>query len=129
MNDSTDVWKNRLIAMALIVLLGVLFVIVVDKGKSDNEKTLDQVKVTSDQLVDLQDKICISANSTRLTLYSDAQRDAREAREFAGQEHDPEIRAIWLRRARAKDNVAESILAAAAQRGVLIDPNQPIVAC
>lgn len=125
----SDTVKNRIMAAVLIIGLGVILTIIVVKGNRGDEENLAALEEVVAIIGESQDAACLTGNSARLSQFSEANRDAAEARELAGQEHDPEISAIWKRRAVRKEELAESILASAKLRGDLLDPNQPIVDC
>lgn len=114
--------RHRIIALALVVLLGLALWVIEKRGADGTEKALGVVQ-------SIQDAQCVAGNASRLTTFNEAKAEELEAEAFAGQEHDPEIAALWHKRARRKAEVQVSILAAAEQRGALLDPNQPVINC
>jgi hypothetical protein len=114
--------RPRLIALGIVLLIGLALYIVENRATTENQKTLDELKM-------IQYAQCLSGNATRLNNFGDAKADEQESLAFESQEHDPEIARIWHRRAQRKLELQDSILAAAAQRGELPDPHQPIVEC
>ena len=114
--------QNYIVAVLIVLMIGAGFLAVEERGKAASDEALNAVE-------GVQAAQCISGNASRLVLHANYVGDAAMYRELAGQEHDPEISSIYRRAAIRKEQAADSVLAAARQRGTLIDPNQPVIPC
>lgn len=124
-NDELDAKvrrQNVIIAILVVLMIGAGFLVVEERSTRDSTKALDEVQ-------DIQYAQCNAANTVRSRLFSDALDDETMYLELVSQERDPEMKQIWRRAATRSNDSAESILAAARQRGDLPDPNQPVTVC
>lgn len=72
---------------------------------------------------------CLVTNVSRDSNYDNARATAAENRELNGQEHDPEIAAIYARIAARQDERVDGILSTAASTGHQIASDKPIIDC
>lgn len=115
-------WQNRIIAVLIVLALGLAFLALESRSKRDSDKAIAEIE-------SIQDAQCAAGNATRLGLFASAGADREMYLQLEGQEHDPEVARIWHRAATRKQDVQDSILGAARQRGALVDPHQPVVDC
>lgn len=124
-NDELDAKvrrQNIIIAILVVLMVGAGFLVVEERTKSASQEAINEVQ-------NVQHSQCLAGNASRLGQFDLAEDNEAMYRELEGQEHDPEIADIYRRAALRKEKAAESVLAAARQRGELLDPNSPVVQC